>query len=218
MKKLLLVAAILLTHCARSPPPSRFQEDRSIVFPKFYERFPTKLSEQGELYQLDGEVLVAISIAANDFAPRDREDVPCWDRQEAFHYRFVRQGDIIFVRIDHNPNYCEHNFLIMDGGAQYAISSDGRILRRLFDGEPSDPFPPPDAGNQIFSGGPISPSDLGSIRGEPDPAFLERLRKYAESMRPDSGLPLPQVPDGGLPAPLDGGPPAAADGGVSSSQ
>jgi hypothetical protein len=211
MKNLLLAATILLCQCARSPSASQLNEGNSIVFPKFYEYAPVKINRPGEFYHIDGATLVALSIAANDFAPRNRDDIPCWDRQEAFHYQFTRQNDVVFIRIEHNPNYCKHNFLIMDGGAQYAISLDGRILRRVFDGEPMGPLPFSDAGSQDSAG-------LQSIPeinpGEPDPSFLERLRKKAESMRPDSGPPLPEAPDGGLPAPLDGGPPAETDGGV----
>ena len=216
MKHLFLVAAILLTHCARRSPTSPIQEDRPIAFPKFYERFPSKTNEGGQFYHLDGATLVALSIAANDFAPKDRNDVPCWDRQEAFHYQFVRQGDIIFVRIDSNPSHCEHKFLIMDGGVQYAISLDGRILRRIFDGEPEGPLPlhSTDAGGQR--------SGLQSIPhfspGEPDPSFLERLRKKkaAEAAHMDAGLPPFQPPDGGFPVPTDGGYPPLPDGGVPS--
>jgi hypothetical protein len=221
MRKLPLLAVIFLTHCARNSGPLSPQpeEDRSIVFPKFFERFPTTITQPGELYQLDGVVLAAIATAANDFAPKDRKNIPCWDRQEAYNYQFIRQGDIIFVRIDHNTDYCEHNLLIFDGGAQYAISLDGRILRRVFDGEPDGVSPPPpaDANGEGSSGlTSIPPSALGSLHGPPDPNFLEfvRQKKAAEAARKDAGLPLPQALDGGSPAPLDGGSPTALDGGL----
>jgi hypothetical protein len=218
--QLILAAIILLTSCARSPSSPPLKEDNSIVFPEFFERAGTLLEEPGVPYDLDGVTLRAITIAANDLIPPPLQDTPCWDRQEAYRYRVIRQGDIIFVRIYANTAYCQHNFLILDSGAQYAISRDGRILRRVYDGQPSAPVGPaaPDAGGPIYSGEPISPSDIGILHGEPDPSFLERLRKHAESLRRDAGPLLPQEPDGGLPAPLDGGPPTAADGGVSPSQ
>jgi hypothetical protein len=203
-----LTAVILLASCVRSPDPSQLKEDPSIVFPKFYARAPIMTSEQGVPYHLDGPTLVAIATAANDFAPKERLDTPCWDRQEAFHYQFIRQGDVIFVRIDHNTSYCGYKFLIMDGGAQYAISLDGRILRRVFDGEPSGPLPPPspDAGGKGASGLQQIPE---FSPGEPDPSFLELVRKKAESMRPDAGPRSPLAPDGGSPPPEDGGSSAA---------
>jgi hypothetical protein len=212
MKNLLLVATILLTHCVRNSSPSQLQEDTSIVFPRFYERAPTTTGEQGEFYHMDGPTLVALATAANDFAPRGRKDTPCWDRQEALLYQFIRQGDIIFVRIDNNAFYCANSPMILDGGAQYAISLDGRILRRVFDGEPVA-APSSDAGAQE-TGEPVSLSDLGKFHGEPDPAFLEKVRKKVESMRPDSGVPSPQTLDGGSPALWDAGSSAPLDGGL----
>lgn len=216
MRNLLFLAVIVLMDCARTPSPAPLNEDKSIVFPEFFERVGTVVAEPGEPYDLDGVTLRAITIASNDLIPPPVKNTPCWNRPEAYRYRVIRQGDIIFVRIYANTEYCHHNFLILDSGAEYAISLDGRILRRVLDGEPEGPLPSPDAGDQGFSGEPISPSDLGSLHGPPDPAFLEfvRKKKAAEAARPDSGLPLPQKLDGGSQAFLDGGSSATLDGGL----
>jgi hypothetical protein len=215
MRDLLLLAAITLTSCARSPTTAPLKEDQSIVFPEFFERVGTVVDEPGEPYDLDGVTLRAITIAANDLIPPPVKDTPCWNRPEAYRYRIIRQGDIIFVRIYANAAYCDHNFLILDSGARYAISLDGRILRRVFDGEPEGgPTPPtPDAGDHESSGALSIPR---FSPGEPDPSFLEfvRRKKAAESARPDSGVPLSQERDGRSPAPLDGGSSETPDGGL----
>ena len=55
----------------------------------------------------------------------------------------IRQGDILFVQISLDPALCADTAL--DGGVKYAIRTDGRILRRLFDGEPESLEPEPPA-------------------------------------------------------------------------
>jgi hypothetical protein len=88
----------------------------------------------------------------------------CGNRQEAQRYRVIRQGNIIFVRIDEDTAFCGGGYLSLDSGAKYAISTDGRILRRLVDGEPEEPFTAqaPDAS------GPRSPPGEPS-RSSPSP-------------------------------------------------
>jgi hypothetical protein len=101
MRYLPLLAATILLDCVRSPTSQStpLEEDTSIVFPKFYERFPVVVGDQGLPYELDGVTLRAITIAANDFIPPRSKERPCWQRQEAYRYRVIRQGDIIFVDI-----------------------------------------------------------------------------------------------------------------------
>ncbi|MFL5346306.1 MAG: hypothetical protein ACJ8AT_16070 [Hyalangium sp.] len=198
MRKLPLLAAMLLMSCLRnsSSAPERLEEDTSIVFPKFYERFPITVGKQGQLYELDGVTLRAIAIAANDFIPPQSKERQCWDRQEAQLYRVIRQGDIVFVRIDGNPEYCKPKLIMFDSGVEYAISADGRILRRRFDGEPNGPLGPSDAGTQESFAEPVPYSKIGVGSDEPVaplPAFLRR----DGGVRPDAGQ-----PDGG---PEDGG-------------
>jgi hypothetical protein len=50
---------------------------------------------------------------------------------EAHTYRFIRQGDIIFIYIEEDLKYCGRQYPALDSGAKYAISRDGRILRRV---------------------------------------------------------------------------------------
>lgn len=209
MRYLPLLAAIILSDCIRSSTthPTPEEEDTSIIFPRFYDRFPVVVGEQGLPYELDGVTLRAITIAANDFIPPTTKERPCWQRQEAHFYRVIRRGDIIFVDISWNSQYCKVGFGILDGGVRYAISTDGRILRRLFDGEPEGPFGPesPDAGEQEFKGTPVPLSSLGTIYGEPVPNALPPgwWDGGVGPASPVSRPPQASSPDGGTP---DGGP------------
>jgi hypothetical protein len=200
MRKLSLLAAMMLMSCLRnsSSVPGRLEEDESIVLPKFYESFPVMVGEQGRLYELDGVTLRAITIAANDFIPPQPKDRQCWDRQEAQLYRVIRQGDIVFVRIDANPAYCEPKLLMFDSGVEYAITVGGRILRRRFDGEPREPLRPGtlDAGTQEPSGQPVPYNMIGVGSAEPVGPLPPFLRRDG-GVSPDAGQ-----PDGG---PGDGG-------------
>jgi hypothetical protein len=161
-----------LTGCVQHPRPVPIQNDRSIVFPQFFEQDPVEVGAKADPYELEGVVLQAITIAANDFLPPSTKDRPCWDRPEAHRYRVIRQGPIIFVRIDEDAAFCGGGYVSLDSGAKYAISTDGRILRRVVDGEPEGPFEPqtPDAANPRtpgeMSGG--SAGDAGPLPSSPD--------------------------------------------------
>jgi hypothetical protein len=139
-----------LLGCVQHPRPVPVGNDRTVRFPQFFEQEAIAVGGQGPAYELDGVVLQAVMIAANDFLPPSTQERPCWDRPEAHQYRVIRQADVIFVRIDENPAFCSPGTLSLDSGAKYAISTDGRILRRVVDGEPDDSF------------GPASPLDAGS--------------------------------------------------------
>ncbi len=97
-------------------------------------------------------------VAANDFLPPAGRKQACWDKQEAHRYRIIRQGDIIFVRIDDDLEFCGLQYVSLHTGATYAISTDGRILRRMFDGQPRDP---PSSADTTARGGQESPADAG---------------------------------------------------------
>jgi hypothetical protein len=198
MRMLLFILPLLLTGCLRNSSPTRQEEDKTIIMPDFYERFPDVVGRKGSLYELDGISLKALKVASDDFLPPEARARSCWDTQEAHVYRVIRQADIIFVRIDANPDACGRGLILFDSGVEYAISVDGRILRRRFDGEPNGPLGQgaPDAGTQEPAGEPVPYSSIGVGRGEPVgplPAFLRR--------------------DGG--AGLDGGP--QEDGGLGDS-
>lgn len=148
----------VLMGCVQRTRSVPIENDRSIVFPQFFEQDAIEVGAKAEPYELDGVVLRAISLAANDFLPPSAQERPCQDRPEAHRYRVIRKGDIIFVRIDEDAAFCGGGYVSLDSGAKYAISTDGRILRRVVDGEPEGPFEPqtPDAG---------SPSPLGEAIG-----------------------------------------------------
>ena len=146
MQKLLPLLAVSLLGCGylrnlffhQAP----LEEDSSIVFPQFFERAPIKVGASNEPYEMDGEVLRALYVASNDFLPSDAKDIPCPQKKEAHHYRVIRRDDIIFVYISEDPEYCGRKYPAFDSGVKYAISTDGRILRRLFDGQPNGPITP----------------------------------------------------------------------------
>ncbi|MFL5349038.1 MAG: hypothetical protein ACJ8AT_29925 [Hyalangium sp.] len=81
-------------------------------------------------------------IAANDYLPPEGKNRPCEYRQEAQRYRLLREGDIILVYIYEDNAYCGYPYPAMDSEAKYAISTDGRILRRILGGEPEDSAEP----------------------------------------------------------------------------
>ncbi|NNB90564.1 MULTISPECIES: hypothetical protein [Corallococcus] len=177
MKRLLLVGAVLCAGCMRreaNPSDSLASEDRSIVFPEMFAREALTVAAPGQPYSLEGGLLQAMVVAADDFLPRQPEGRSCWSRREAHRFRLLREGGIVFIRMDLDPRACEPGGLSLDGGVTYAVRlSDGRILRRLHDGEPEGPLGPggPDAGV------PTGPSDHPSIPvgdtswGQQQPSF-----------------------------------------------
>lgn len=135
-RDLILATALVLSGCIRKPeqfstPAGR---DRSIVFPVSVGQGLLEVEARKATYDLDGEVMRALMIAANDYLPPGIPNPPCWARHEALTYRFTRRDDIIFVYIGENFAYCGGKPIPMHSGAKYAISKDGRILRRVIDG------------------------------------------------------------------------------------
>lgn len=136
----LIAVALLLSGCVRKPEQfsTPAGHDRSIIFPLSVGRGLIKVEAREATYDLDGEVLRALMIAGNDYIPPGISNPPCWARLEALKYRFTRRGDIIFVYIDEDFEYCGTKLRPMHSGAKYAISKDGRILRRVIDGIDED--------------------------------------------------------------------------------
>jgi hypothetical protein len=122
--------------CSPSSEAAKVGNDTSIRFPRFYEHEPVEVAKGEGVFEVDGSVLQAIRIAADDFLPRGAKDVPCQSTQAAHTYRVLRRGDVLFVRMDEDPTACGRAASTLHSGAQYAISLDGRILRRALDGEP----------------------------------------------------------------------------------
>lgn len=129
---------IALSGCARAPGPlsTPAENDLSILFPVSIGQGVVTVGERGMTYQLNGEVLRALRIVEQDLFPPDNTERPCWAKPEAHTYRFIRQGDILFVYVEEDPSYCHRQAPAMDSGAKYAISADGRILRRVVGSEP----------------------------------------------------------------------------------
>jgi hypothetical protein len=138
----LLGCCVALTSCAHGPcktlgnlfgcncvkkPEFSNHPDPNITLPVF----DSTLRVDADV---DGSTLQAIRIAADDYLTPGAEDRPCERRQSSYGYQALRQGDIIFVRIDFKPENCGGAIDMLDGGATYAISTEGRILRRALDG------------------------------------------------------------------------------------
>lgn len=191
------VLCIAIAGCIRSlfpqsaaVTPVAVEDDQSIVFPQFFEHAPIEVGTPGQPYELDGVTLRALVIAANDFLPPGRRNTPCVERQEAHFYRVIRRDEIIFIRIDENPEHCGLKHGGLDSGAKYAISTDGRILRRVLDG--MEEYKGPADGSTPVPGEPgVSPSF--------DPAHLQPL-PFMSPSHGDGGTtsPPPKTePDGG---------------------
>jgi len=197
-----LLMLTILSACLRSPQssPVPVGNNSSIRFPDFSNRRPIGIGETDAPYELDGVTLQAIMIAANDYLLPGTREYDCQDRQEAQLYRVIREGDIIFVSVSFNSSFCKPKTYTLDGGARYAISTDGRILRRLIGIEP-DGFPreePPGEGIPV-------PKHLVG-------ASYEEIRAYWQDAGvPDAGVPLA---DEGLPVPDGGTAGTSRDGGT----
>ncbi|WP_224364879.1 hypothetical protein [Hyalangium versicolor] len=141
---------------------------------------------------MDGATLRALQVAAEDFFPPSDKPLPCAQTQAAHDFEVVHEGDIIFVRISENPRHCGEKYYGLDGAVRYAISKEGRILRRVFDGEPEG-TDSPDAGLS-------RPSEELPVRPDGGGPILDMSVQWDETRTPFGRL------DGGVVAPrLDAG-------------
>ena len=202
-----LVLVASLAGCMRSPTATLTPAggDRTIVFPQFFEHTAITVGAPGGTYELNGEILRAVAIAANDFLPPDDSPRPCHKRQEAQFYRVIRQGNIIFVDIRENHEYCGRRYPALDSGAKNAISTDGRILRHVLDGAEGGPFDtgslPAEVTGEEFTG------ELGS-----SPAFDAVWNPHLSSPTAEQDGGPPALDSGFLPSEpsmTDGGTPEA---------
>jgi hypothetical protein len=182
---ILLAGAIAISSCVRQawPPPAPVEDNQSVRLPHLLGERVIEVGEGKVPYELEGVVLKAIMIAMNDYVHPEAKDPTCWGSPEAHRFRVARKGDIIFVRVDEDPEACGLQYVIVDSGATYAISTDGRILRRFFDGGPNkllDVWEPEDSSQE--GGSPPIQQDGGAAPAAPEP--------------PDAGTP---VLDGGAP-------------------
>jgi hypothetical protein len=186
------------------------EDDKSIVFPMFFGVNGTKIGGEGDLYTIDGPALRALMVAIHDYLPSNPRDKSCWNYPEGHRYEIIRNGKVTFIEIGTDFTHCDDPFIMFDDGAVYAISNtDGRILRRLFEGHPDYPNPlrlSPDAGGS----GPEDDRDYSDLLGYSGfskeaglpPSWLDggfpgrRKRSAPSSSMPDGG----SRPDGGIPS------------------
>jgi len=169
MKRHVAVAlGLVVSGCVHPLParPSAVEEDPTVVLPQFFAQPPIVLGAPGQTAALDGVTLRALSVVVDDFLPSRGGEVPCMDRPEAHVYRVIREGDLIFIRVDENPTFCGRPHGRLDSGAKYAVrGSDGKILRRVLDG--AEPYVAPEDGGMGEPGAPgVSPAFE-----QPDPSL-----------------------------------------------
>ncbi|WP_375755774.1 hypothetical protein [Corallococcus exercitus] len=164
-KHFMLPAALLLAGCLR-PTPTReaWTNDTSIEFPQFFEQPAVEVGADGGTVELSGTILRALDVAAADFLGPQDANTPCVDRRESHRYRVIQQHGVIFIRIDEDPQACGLTVPALHSGSQYAVGSDGQILRRLRDGEPDGSPVPTDAGPGIL----VPTSEVGRSFDAPD--------------------------------------------------
>jgi hypothetical protein len=119
------LASLFGCQCVPKRPQPEFADMR-VQLPVFDSRLQVDTS-------VDGFTLQAIRIAADDFLNPDSSNAPCRDKQIAYGYQALRQGDIIFVRIEFKPENCQMTYGLLDGGVTYAINTEGQILRKSSD-------------------------------------------------------------------------------------
>jgi hypothetical protein len=184
------------------------------VFPKSLASDEVLIPQDNQSLLIGGAMVQAIMVAAQDFIPPPSKNFPCWSKPGDFHYEVRRQGNIIFVKISADQYSCDRGYGALDFGARYAISADGRILRRLDAPEPDWAVPAPEASepedggtSRVYDIEELVPMISGPVD---DPPFFTRpewQEKHPVPWRkPGTHLPL----DGGTP---DGG--FLSDGGSS---
>jgi hypothetical protein len=143
-----------------------------VVFPELFGVEGTAIGEQGKLCRMEGITLRALLTAIEDFRLTSAQGHSCGSVPEEQFYRIFDQGEIIFIEITANTSNCKPGSLMMAHGVKYAISPEGRILRRISSGGPDDvpALKPSDAG-VAGDGGPWPdgglPSDGGVIPAPP---------------------------------------------------
>ncbi|RKH45925.1 hypothetical protein D7X55_07165 [Corallococcus sp. AB049A] len=183
----MLVLGLTAVGCTRAFVAGKVpvDDDRSIVFPQFFEQPALQVGTSEQPIVLDGAVLRALTLAADDYLPAERPDTPCPERRAAHLFRIIQREDVLFVRIDVDPAACGGIQPGLDSGVRYAIHRDGRILRRVVDGmEPYVPFT--DGGVMEKAEPGVSPS-FDPARPRPLP-FLDAGAAF------DAGAPDAQAP------------------------
>jgi hypothetical protein len=209
MKWKMLAAAFLVVPlcCARDFPDWYYHQDRTIKMPRF-----NRTEIDGVV---DGPTAQALHVVEDDFLPAPSKRYPCYYTPKALVYKVIRRGDIIFVEVEIHPEACGDQSALFDGSGRYAVSLDGRILRRQLDLEPGEEEP--------YDGGPwpYPPVTDGGLcpTGDYLPrAWMEELRREGVCPEePDGGASVEgdggtSLPDGGVSMPEDAGLPAGWGG------
>jgi hypothetical protein len=94
---------------------------------------------QGDV-NLEGAAFKALRVAIEDFKPRNRKPPTdttqaCFDDEAAFDFQVQRRGDLFFITATTISERCDPLGVYVDGGIRYIISKNGRILRKLYDGQ-----------------------------------------------------------------------------------
>ncbi|HZI12971.1 MAG TPA: hypothetical protein VE153_21495 [Myxococcus sp.] len=177
--------------------------DKSVTFPVSPAREVVKVGAPGQVYELDGEVLRAVEVAANDLFPSGLPVTVCRNKREAHTFRFRRQEDIVFIYIDEDPAYCGRRYASLDSGAKYAVHTDGRILRRIVEGIDEDDgvwrLKTPDGGRVTVITEPGVIPDMASP-GAPDSGVLKVIPEPMDA----SGVPVIERLAGGSQAEVAG--------------
>jgi hypothetical protein len=191
IRTLILTSGLMLCGCVKAHRPTLVEAEPSLAFPSFFTAHEDAVGVPGRTYILDGTVLRALSLAISDFLPPQNASTPCWDRPESHRYRMIRERGAIFVRIEEDPAACGRQVPALHSGARYAISEDGRLLRRIIDGEPEPALEKPSTdGDTGEDARPGELPPLGSTEGGPPPRFLTSAS--------DGGIPPLPPPDGGI--------------------
>ncbi|KFE59773.1 hypothetical protein [Hyalangium minutum] len=202
MRNLLFVATMALVSCARTPaaPLAPLEQDESIVFPESFGAAPV-VGRAGKPYSLEGVTLQALMVATQDFLAPGSKEAPCWSRPDAYVYQVLRQEDVIFIEIHADPAACEGQFLMLDSGIRYAVSVDGRILRRLRTGEPGGRSPAPTVIDAGVSSGTRELDLSGAVVAPPGTSAQGLPWRRQDGGVGDGGTPsLPKM-DGGVTVP-----------------
>lgn len=211
-----LVAAL---SCVRQAPSWYQQQDPGIEIPP--------LDSNTQI--VDGATLQALRLAADDFIPPSSDARACAATQASHLYRYMRRGDIIFVEIERDPAACGGQGHALDGAGRYAISKDGRILRRVLDGDGTNTWPD-DAGSWTVlpttpDGWPVV-DDTASVDvqylppwqlvdgGLPDSGAVSATLHSDAGTAPVLDAAVPSGPDAGRGAVPDAGAMFAPDGGT----
>ena len=135
MRKSNIAACVLFAAplcCVRQPPEWYKHQDLSV-------KMPCDGKPEVDMV-VDGPTLRALRLAADDWMPPP-ESKYCEDTQAAHLFHVRHSGDIIYVDVVRDPAACGGQGYALHGNGTYAISRDGRILRRAVEGDGTCAWP-----------------------------------------------------------------------------